>query len=278
MKHVFTVDVEDWYQGIPVGEEVKRGAESRLEEGVDALLRLMAENEAQGTFFILGPVAESYPRLVQRIDREGHEVGCHGWSHDLLYEMKPERMREETKRATGIIEDLIGKPIVSYRAAYFSITRRSEWALEILAELGFQFDSSVFPVKNWRYGIPDFPLTPQRLETPSGPIFEFPISVRRTFGHNLPVSGGAYFRIYPYFLTRSNIHALEAQNRPVLFYLHPWELIADHPRVSFHWKAQLTHYVNLRSTVPKLQRLLGDFRFGTLGEVLGQEVGEATKR
>jgi polysaccharide deacetylase family protein (PEP-CTERM system associated) len=274
MNHAFTVDVEDWYQGIPIGGETRRSAQKRLDIGLGLILEFLAEHQTRGTFFLLGPVAQEHPSLVKRIAAEGHELGCHGWSHDLLYEMTPERFLDETRRARDAIAELTGKPVAAYRAAYFSLTRKSFWALEILARLGFRYDSSIFPVKNWRYGIPDFDSRPQRLETPSGAIYELPITVRRLFGCNLPVSGGAYFRIYPYALTRMNFRAIEREDRPLVFYLHPWELDPDHPRVPFFWKARLTHYVNLRSTERKLRRLFREFRFVPLGQVLENEFSE----
>jgi polysaccharide deacetylase family protein (PEP-CTERM system associated) len=272
VRHAFTVDVEDWYHGIPIGEGARRGAERRLHIGVDRLLRLLETGGHRATFFFLGPVAEEHGDLVRQIHRQGHEIGCHGWSHDLVYSMTPERFREETQRAAGVLAAIIGEPITAYRAAYFSITRRSLWAFEVLASLGFRYDSSVFPVRNWRYGIPDFDPRPQRLDTAAGPLYELPISVRRVFGRNIPVSGGAYFRLYPYALSAANIRHAEAAGRPIVFYLHPWELDPSHPRVDFDWRARLTHYVNLDRTEPRLQRLLRDFRFGTLGDVLQHEV------
>ena len=275
VRHAFTVDVEDWYQGIPVGPEIRASAQRRLDRGLNVLLELLGERDVRGTFFLLGPVVQEHPSLVRRISDLGHEVGCHGWSHDLLYEMGRDRFREETRRAVDVITNLTGKAVTAYRAAYFSITAQSLWALEILAGLGFRYDSSIFPVRNWRYGIPDFDPRPQRLHTPAGPIYELPLTVRRLFGRNLPVSGGAYFRIYPYALTRSNFRAIEREGRPLVFYLHPWELDPDHPRVPFYWKARLTHYVNLRSTRGKLRRLLQDFQFKTLGQVLENEFSEA---
>ncbi len=182
--------------------------------------------------------------------------------------MSPERFREETRSSVRDLEDCIGKPVRSYRAAYFSITRRSLWALDVLAAEGIRFDSSIFPVKNWRYGIPDYSRRPTVVETQHGPLLEFPLSTRRLFGRNIPTTGGAYFRIYPYAITRSNIRASEREGMPVVFYLHPWELDPKHPFVGFRKKAMVTHYANLRSTQPKLEKLLADFRFTTLGEVL----------
>ncbi len=271
-KHVFTVDVEDWYQGIPIDGQLEASAQRRLDHGLSRILDLLAEHGIRGTFFVLGPVAQENPQLVRRIAEGGHELGCHGWSHQLIYAMTPYQFREETRRAVDVITDLTGNAVEVYRAPYFSITRRSLWALEILADLGFHYDSSIYPVHNWRYGIPDWDPGLQRIDTPAGAIWELPISIRRVFGYNFPVSGGAYFRLYPYAVTHANFLAVERDGRPVVFYLHPWELDPEHPRIPFHWKAHFAHYANLRSTEPKLRRLLREFRFGALGEVIGDEV------
>lgn len=267
-QHALTVDVEDWYHGIPIHEKTKVSAERRLYNSLNILLELLARYKVKGTFFWLGPVALENPNLLQQVVNAGHEIGCHGWSHDLIYTMSPQRFREETQRASSVLADLTGKPITVYRAAYFSITKSSLWALEILAELGFKYDSSIFPVQNWRYGIPDFEPRPQLINTPSGDIYELPISVRQILNRNVPVSGGAYFRFYPYAITFNNFRLAEREGSPVVFYLHPWELDPSHPRLSFHWKAHFTHYFNLHSTQPKLQRLLRDFSFAPLSEVL----------
>lgn len=272
IQHAFTIDVEDWLDGIPISRSAKLQSEKRLERGMERLLALMGESKVRGTFFALGPIAEAYPELIRRLVDEGHELGCHGWSHDLLYQMTPERFREETRRARDAIQAISGTPVTAYRAAYFSITKASFWALEILAELGFKYDSSIFPVQNWRYGIAQFNPQPQRIDTPAGPILEFPISTVKRWGRNWPVSGGAYFRLYPYSVTRSHFRLTEGSGRPVVFYLHPWELDPDHPKVKFHWKAWVTHYSNLRSTAPRLKRLLKDFSFAPLGVVLEYEL------
>jgi polysaccharide deacetylase family protein (PEP-CTERM system associated) len=268
MRHAFSVDVEDWYQGIPVGDEVRSAAAPRLELGLDRLLGILAARGVRATFFVLGPLVKRHPEAIRRISGAGHEIGCHGWSHDLLYTMEPRRFEMETRQARDALADLTGSPITAYRAAYFSITRRSLWALEVLAALGFQYDSSIFPVKNWRYGIADFEQTPTLVDTPSGAIWEFPISVLQVAGRTMPVSGGAYFRIYPYVLTRANFRRSERLRRPVIFYIHPWELDPDHPRVPFYWKPRFTHYVNLRSTERKLTALVRDFEFGTIAEAI----------
>lgn len=273
VRHAFTVDVEDWYQAIPAAPEVRAAARPRLPRAMDTLLELLDRHGVKGTFYWLGPPAVEHPELLRRTAEAGHEIGCHGWSHDLIYTMTPERFREETRRAVDAITAVTGAPVTTYRAAYFSITRQSLWALDVLAELGFRCDSSIFPVRNWRYGIPDWEPRTSVVQTQAGPITEVPITTRRVLGRNLPASGGAYLRIYPYAVTRANFRAAQAEGRPVVFYIHPWELDPDHPRVPFPWKPRLTHYANLRSTVPKLERLLRDFAFTTLQEAMN--VGEA---
>jgi polysaccharide deacetylase family protein (PEP-CTERM system associated) len=268
MRHAFTVDLEDWYQGIPVPNQTKQNAERRLHVGTELLLRMLAETDTRATFFVLSPIAREHPALLKQIVDAGHDIGSHGVSHDLVYEMGPERFRAETRQSVDEIEAVVQRPVTSYRAAYFSITDRSRWAFEILASEGIRFDSSVFPVRNWRYGIPDYARTPVVEETPSGRLLEFPLSTRRWRGRNLPSTGGAYFRLYPYSLTKSNVRANEKEGCPTVFYLHPWELDPGHPRVSFDWKARTTHYARLRSTPRKLQRLLSDFEFTTLAGAL----------
>jgi polysaccharide deacetylase family protein (PEP-CTERM system associated) len=272
MRHAFTVDVEDWFNGIPISNQEKACAPRRLEIGLNRLLKMLAEHRVRATFFVLAPQAEECPELIRRIAEGGHELGCHGWSHDPLFDMTAARFSEETRRAVDVLTNITGKPVTAYRAAYFSITKKSLWALEILAKLGFRYDSSIFPVRNYRYGIADFERRPKRIDTAEGPIYEFPISVRRVLGHNLPVSGGAYFRLYPYSITRANFRAAERSGHPVVFYLHPWELDPEHPRRKFLLQAQLTHYANLCSTETKLGRLLEDFDFGPLGEILDYEL------
>jgi polysaccharide deacetylase family protein (PEP-CTERM system associated) len=268
MIHAFTVDLEEWFHGIPIAAASKAAAERRLHVGTDRLLELLDRHRIQATFFALGPLARENPGILRRISGAGHHIGSHGVSHDLIYEMTPERFREETRASVRDLEDCIGQPVRAYRAAYFSITQKSLWAFDVLAAEGIRCDSSVFPVRNWRYGIPGFPRHPVMVSTDHGPLYEFPISTRRLFGRTIPITGGAYFRIYPYALTRANIRAAEREGFPIVFYLHPWELDVRHPVVRFRARAMLTHYVNLGRTRSRLERLLRDFRFSTLEEVL----------
>lgn len=265
--HAFTIDVEDWYHG--AADEVTRtSGERRLHYGLEKLLDILAKFEVKATFFWLGIAALENPRLVKQVASAGHEIACHGWVHDPVYSMSPQRFKEETQYARNLISDLSGQPVIGYRAPYFSITRKSLWALEILAELGFEYDSSIFPIKNWRYGISDFDPRIQQITTSSGTIYEMPLSVRRVLGNNLPVSGGAYFRIYPYAVTQQNFRAVEHNNQAAIFYIHPWELDSAHPPVPLSWKEKLTHSINLHATERKLDRLLSEFSFVTIRQIL----------
>jgi polysaccharide deacetylase family protein (PEP-CTERM system associated) len=270
--NAFTVDLEEWYQGIeiPVGEWSR--FESRLEASIDCLLELLALNDVQATFFVLGHNVPRIKSLLRAITAAGHEIGTHGLNHTFIYRQDPDTFRQELSCTKADIEDVIQRPILSHRAPYFSITKDSIWALNVIAELGMQYDSSIFPVHNYRYGIPRSPRSPYLIKLPSGAtLCEFPVSTVQAFGRNWPCTGGAYFRIYPYELTRRNVLNLNNLGIPVNFYIHPWELDPDHPRPPLPWRVSLTHYFRLRSTLPKLKRLLSDFHFGTLQAVIENE-------
>jgi polysaccharide deacetylase family protein (PEP-CTERM system associated) len=180
--------------------------------------------------------------------------------------MTPEEFRDDLRRSIELLTDLTGGPITSFRAPFFSITTKSLWALDILAELGIRMDSSIFPVHNYRYGIADAPRDPHVRVAGGREILEIPVSVIQFMGQNVPVSGGAYFRILPYWVTRNGIAALNRQNKPAVFYLHPWEVDPEHPRIPLPRRIALTHYHNLKSTAPRLERLLRDLPFGPLGD------------
>jgi polysaccharide deacetylase family protein (PEP-CTERM system associated) len=269
--HAFTVDVEDWYHGA-ADPTIRDSGERRLHYGLNQLLDILAEYKVSATFFWLGIAAYENPHLVKQVAAQGHEIGCHGWLHEPVYSMDAQRFLNDTQHAIHIISDLTGQPVRSYRAPYFSITRESFWALDILAQLGFHYDSSIFPIKNWRYGIPDFAPQIQQITTPSGSIYELPLSVRPVYGQKIPVSGGAYFRLYPYQLTRSNFRALEQVHQSAIFYIHPWELDLEHPPVPLTWKEKISHSINRTSTKPKLRQLLQEFSFVPLADVLEQHL------
>jgi polysaccharide deacetylase family protein (PEP-CTERM system associated) len=232
------------------------------------LLALLDRAGVRGTFFVLGAVAEKHPELIRAVARAGHEIGTHGWSHTMVYQLAPDRFENEVRRSIELLRDLTGASVAGHRAPYFSITRQSLWAFERLAAAGIRYDSSVFPVVNYRYGIPDAPRWPYSVATSAGTIHEFPITTLRWLGRNIPMAGGAYFRIYPYVATRVAFTTVNSSGRPAVFYLHPWELDPDHPRIPLPRRIAATHYANLRSTEPKLRRLLAEVRFAPMSEVL----------
>jgi polysaccharide deacetylase family protein (PEP-CTERM system associated) len=224
----------------------------------------------RATFFVLGWVAERFPDLVREIHGRGHEVASHGSSHKLIYEQSPEEFRQETLRAKGVLEDQTGAAIFGYRAASYSIVKSSLWALDIIAEAGFQYDSSIVPARHDLYGIPDAHTKPHRLTTQNGStLVEFPPTTYRLAGVNFPVGGGGYFRLYPYWLSRHILRLINRKGRePFIFYLHPWEIDPRQPRVRAGLRSRFRHYLNLDKTEARLIRLVDDFRFGTVRAVL----------
>jgi polysaccharide deacetylase family protein (PEP-CTERM system associated) len=266
--NALTVDLEDWYQGLQIPIEDWSPYEDRVVLATERLLDILAAADVRATFFTLGFVAERHPGLVARVAAAGHEIATHGYSHSLVYELEPQQFREELRRSRQTLQQLSGQPVLGHRAPFFSITRRSLWALAILAEEGLAYDSSIFPVRNWRYGIEDAPRWPHRpAEAPE--LVEFPISTWRLRGRNLPMTGGAYFRIYPYAVSRRLMRQANAQGHAVAFYIHPWELDPGHPRISLPRRIALTHYFNLAGTERRLRRLLKEFRFAPMGELVG---------
>jgi polysaccharide deacetylase family protein (PEP-CTERM system associated) len=272
--NAFSVDVEDYFQvaalapAIPV--ETWHDREYRVEANTEVILKLLAEKGIHGTFFILGWVAEKSPELVKRIAAAGHEVACHGFSHQLIYRQTQAVFREETLRAKRFLEDTIGDAVTGYRAASFSITRESLWALDVLVDAGFEYDSSVFPIHHDRYGIPGASPEPGKITAPSQrSLVEFPMSAAKFCGVQVPVSGGGYFRILPYWVTRAGLKQINEQaGRPFTFYLHPWEVDPGQPRVKVKAFSRFRHYTNLHVCEQRLRRVLGDFAFGTMRGVL----------
>lgn len=287
VKNVFSVDLEDWYQGLEIDINDWRGYESRIERGLEVLLGLLDEAGVKATFFVLGWQAEQTPHLVPRIAARGHEIASHGWSHRFVYQQGPAEFREELRRSLRVLEEQSGARVQGYRAPFFSITSEALWALDILVEEGVVYDSSVFPALNYRYGIPAANRHPGWIRTPSGGrLFEVPLSTVRVpgpnsrFGLNLPVAGGGYFRLYPYGLTRLLGRRLcDAEARSLVFYVHPWEFDEGQPRIKLpRWLPQVTHYHRLDSTAAKTRRLLADFPFVPMREAFAAELAAATAR
>ncbi len=271
--NALTVDVEDYFHVAAFANTIKRSdwdtCQLRVDKNTQRLLDLFEGNRVKATFFVLGWVAERLPDLVRDISARGHEVACHGYSHQIVYNQDPRVFREETFRSKALLEDIIQAPVYGYRAASYSITKRSLWALDILVEAGFVYDSSIFPIHHDRYGMPGTPEFPYYLKTPAGDsLIEFPLSTAKLPGFRLPVAGGGYFRLYPYALTKLGLSQINRKGKPFIFYLHPWEIDPDQPRVSAGWVSRFRHYNNLEKCESRLQRLINDFQFGTAYDAL----------
>lgn len=283
IRNAFTVDVEDYCHVSAFEQDVDRSDWDRYEGRVTAntrrLLELLRRRGVRATFFVLGWVARRQPDLVREIHAEGHEIAAHSFWHRLVYRMSREEFRDDLVRVRDLLGDLTGAMVAAYRAPSFSITGESLWALDVLAEEGFRFDSSVFPVHHDRYGIPGANPAIHRVDTPAGPIWEFPISVRRVGWLNVPVSGGGYFRLYPLWLSLAMLRAVNRKDRrPFVFYVHPWELDPGQPRIASRSRlSRVRHYWNLSATARRLEVLLDEFSFGPLCEVVeeSQAVAEA---
>lgn len=281
MKNVFSVDLEDWYQGLEIDMNDWGAYASRIETGLSVLLDLLDAAGVRATFFVLGWQAERSPHLVPMLVRRGHEIASHGWSHRFVYRQGPQQFREELRRSLQLLEAQSGQPVLGYRAPFFSITKDALWALDILVEEGITYDSSVFPTVNYRYGIPNASRAPGFLTTPSGArLFEVPLSTVRLPGMNFPLGGGGYFRLYPYRLTRALCHRiLDHEHRGLVFYVHPWEFDTRQPRISLpRWLPQWTHYHRLEATAENTARLLADFKFVPMREAFEHVLGGVARR
>jgi polysaccharide deacetylase family protein (PEP-CTERM system associated) len=266
--NAMTIDVEDYFHVSVFDGLVPRHAwgsmESRVVANTHRLLRMFDEEDVTATFFVLGWVAERFPGLVRDIAAQGHEIASHGYEHRLVYDMTPAAFRADVRRAKDLLESASGAPVYGYRAPSYSVTSRSLWALDVLIEEGYAYDSSIFPIHHDRYGIPVSPRHPYVL-TRSKPIVEAPGSTVKWGPFNLPVGGGGYFRILPYGWTRWGIRRLnEVERLPAIFYLHPWEIDPDQPRLSTSRLSRFRHYRNLAKTEERLRALVREFRFSTM--------------
>jgi len=259
-KNVVSVDVEDYFHAEVFSGVVDRSRwdsyASRVEGNTRRLLELLGDLNLHGTFFVLGWVAERFPGLVREIAAGGHELACHSYWHRLIYKLDRAEFREDTRRAKDVIEQAAGQAVYGYRAPTYSVIDRSVWALEILAELGFTYDSSIYPIRHDRYGMPGAPRSPFRFQTPSGPMTEFPITTFRLAGHNMPVGGGGYLRLLPRFYTRMGLKRVQKEGVPIVIYIHPWEVDPDQPTLPVSLKSRLRHYTNLSRTFDRFQSVL----------------------
>ena len=270
--NAMTVDVEDFFHVSAFESVISpsqwKDYQPRVDTNTRRLLDLFAKKEVKSTFFVLGWVAERYPDLIKEIHSQGHEVASHGYAHKRVILLSRDEFLQDIKRSKNHLEDLLGEQIIGYRAPSFSIGYSNEWAFEVLAELGFKYSSSTYPVKHDLYGTPDWPrFAYNRPEN----IIEIPIPTLRLMGKQIPIGGGGYFRLYPYKLTQKLVSKyLRQEKQPYSFYFHPWEIDADQPRLkNAPLKSRFRHYVNLHRTEAKLIRLLDDFNWSTMRDVYG---------
>lgn len=368
MFNILTIDLEDYFQVHAFSRVIRYedwdNYQCRIERNTDRLLKILNDvthnsklniqnskfghlvthspnnsltQRVKATFFVLGWIAERYPGLVRRIQKEGHEIACHGYAHKLVYKQSKEEFRQDIRRSKAILEDITGSEVIGYRAPSYSIKNKSQWAFEVLVEEGFKYDSSIFPIRHDFYGIPNAPRFPfvvslnennnfefsmlncefntthnsrfeingnnnfefsvlnvelkatqnSQLKTQNSAfsmqnsklniqnstfIIEFPISTVKVFGQNFPISGGGYFRLFPYPLVKAALKSInEKEGKPFIFYMHPWEIDPNQPRIkNVRMRSKLRHYINLDKTESKFKRLLGDFQFSTIRQLLIQ--------
>jgi polysaccharide deacetylase family protein (PEP-CTERM system associated) len=279
--NVFSVDVEDYFQVSAFEKVVSRKTwgdrELRVEKSTEKILRLLDRHQVRGTFFILGWVARHCPALIKKIHREGHEVASHGYAHQLVYDLNPDLFRADLRKSIDAIASACGVRPMAYRAPSFSIIASSMWALEVLVQEGFLVDSSIFPIRGHdRYGVPNAKRELHRIDTPSGPILEFPPTAWHLGKANVPVGGG-YFRIFPLALTRQAIRRVRKSGRPAMFYIHPWEVDPAQPKIDgISVKTRFRHYHGLKHTHRRLDRLLKKHLFASMGEVIERLLPEGT--
>ncbi len=282
MLNAVSVDVEDYFH-VTAFEKHIAAADwphypARVVNNTLKILDLLDEFPVKATFFVLGWVAHRHPGIVREIDRRGHEVACHGFAHQRIYTLSPLQFRNDVQKSKNVIEDICGKAVLGYRAPSYSIVKQSLWALDILIEEGFVYDSSIFPIVHDIYGIPGAKRFPHLIERPAGTIQEFPLSTltlgiaNRTIA--VPVAGGGYLRLFPVgLIERALSHINSYEKQPVVLYVHPWELDPGQPRIKAGIKSRFRHYINLDKTENKLRYLLARLRFAPLRDVLSVNAG-----
>lgn len=293
--NLLTIDVEDYFHAYGLASSAPASPShlpgrvprypwaempGRVDYTTRRLLTVLGDAGVSATFFVLGWVAERYPDLVRSIARGGHEIASHGFGHELIYEMPVARFREDVRRTRDVLQNLIGAPVLGYRAPSFSLTPKSPWAVDVLIEEGYRYDSSVFPIRRGRYGDPASPRGVHWLREPddnSAGLLEVPPSTVRILGQNLPVAGGGFFRLWPLAFTRWAIRRLnDAESAPAVVYLHPWEVDPDQPRLPASTGNGFRHYLNLDRTEPRLAALISEFRFAPVAQVLADRLQATT--
>lgn len=274
MLHALSVDVEDWFQVLNMAHKIDRADWDKLQlrcaDSTRRLLDLFARRECRATFFFLGWIAERMPEVVLEVAKAGHEIGSHGYDHRLLPDLGREGFAADLARTKKVLREIAGVEVQAFRACTWSVTQRSPWAVDELLRSGVTVDSSIFPVWHPDYGVRHAPNSPYLLNSESGELLEFPPLCLDFFGRRLPVGGGGYLRLFPRGLLRAGLRQQERRGMPGCVYLHPWEVDPEQPRQRLGLLRGFRHYVNLHRTLPKLDQLLTDFRFGSLREVLAQ--------
>lgn len=268
MHNAFTIDLEDWFQGLTsTNPLVERwpAFESRVVPATHTLLALLREHNVQATFFVLGYVADQHPQLIEAVADAGHEIAIHGYYHRFVYRLTPAEFAREIDLSIAAVQRITGRPPMGHRAPYFSLNAQTPWAFTILEERGLRYDSSVFPTRNMLYGFPGAPRFPYRPGNHN--LLEFPASTVQLAGRNLPVAGGFYVRALPYAIIQRAIRQLNAQGQPAIMYVHPWELDLGQRYRQVTFRERITHYHGRRGLARKLQRLFTDFSFTTLGHL-----------
>jgi polysaccharide deacetylase family protein (PEP-CTERM system associated) len=273
MRNALSVDVEEYFHPTEVYASRAQWEKlpSRVEYQTSKILDLFERKGVKATFFILGWIAEKHPQVVRSICSAGHEIGCHSYAHQLVYRQTPDEFRRDTERAVDRIVSACGVRPRVYRAPSYSIIEESFWALQILVECGFTHDSSIYPIAHDRYGVPGFSREVQRIDTPSGPILEIPVgTVKLSNNRVAPIGGGGYLRLLPYAYTSAGIRVVNRkEGMPACMYFHPWEIDPDQPRLASGPVSRLRTYLGLKGMYRKLERLLTDFEFSTIGDVYG---------
>jgi polysaccharide deacetylase family protein (PEP-CTERM system associated) len=277
--HLFSVDVEDYFQVVALEPWVSRAQwdslPSRIEPSLDRILELLTKHGTLATFFTLGWIAQKYPRLIRRIVEVGHEVASHGWWHRRVTGLSPDEFRQEVRESKATLEDVSGQRVYGYRAPSFSIAPGTEWAFDILLEEGYRYDSSVFPIRRPDYGYPSSVTVPHLINRPAGVLLELPMATTAWLGLRLPAAGGGYLRQLPYALTERAFREHGERGVSAMFYVHPWEVDPEQPRIpGLPWPTRLRHYGGLERTLPRLERLLRDFRFTSVARRFGIRFSE----
>lgn len=274
MEHIFSVDVEDYFQVSAFESNIERRSwddyPSRVERNTDIILEMLAKHNATGTFFTLGWVADRFPNVVRKIVNAGHEIASHGWWHQRITTMTPQQFKEDVYSAKALLEDVSGHRVLGYRAPSFSLTPKTDWALDVLIETGYRYDSSLFPIRRKDYGFPETPPLPHVIHRDNGEIMEFPLATLRIGKQHIPAAGGGYIRHFPYAIIRKAFREHTSNQIPGVFYIHPWEIDPDQPTIDTTAITRLRHYRNLDKTATRLERLLSEFKFTSIAKQLGE--------